>query len=72
MKRTSEYTGIYSRKLSFLQLNCGLGVLRGRGSLLGCILLKEQRQLTDDEYRRVWWQSATLLATKLVYTHHRN
>ena len=33
MKRTSEYTGIYSRKLSFLQLNCGLGVLRGRGSL---------------------------------------
>jgi len=22
----------------------------------------------DDEYRRVWWQSATLLATKLIYT----
>jgi hypothetical protein len=22
----------------------------------------------DDEYRRVWWQSATLLATNLIYT----
>ena len=22
----------------------------------------------DDEYRRVWWQPATLLVTKLIYT----
>ena len=26
------------------------------------------RRERDDEYRRVWWQSATLLATNLIYT----
>ena len=26
----------------------------------------------DDEYRRVWWQSATLLATNLIYTPKKN
>ena len=32
------------------------------------ILNRAHLPLLDDEYRRVWWQSATLLATNLIYT----